>query len=309
MRTLNDHLRSKSVNSCPEWRWLRAGSIRSSRRRTLAAEQDTAVQHAVSFLAAIEKCKNELDWDDLREDRPDECEAYMYWVDPDMYNRPSARLDLKEVRRQAALEAYLLTGAPHTTVASRMGMTTPAVAIYETWFYDFRSKLNIPHWIGTHGLRGDVAGQNGISFEHLVRIFGLNYGIEAVDDLLRGTNYSAATKKALRQETSDHLMKGSAIASRNYINPISLLEAARGQLEIEDRRHQFDVQVGAEFRDKAQETYYETVESELGGMNWAVVEIPEKVEEFLPSTEKRLSVQLGYEPDLSIATAITPSSD
>lgn len=305
-----EFIRPGSIHACPEWRWLRAVSLRKQKRRSRATEKDPAVQEAIQYLDDMAECMDDFDWEELAERKSDETLAYSCWIDPaDFRLIGPSRPGHTEIRRQAALEAYLLADADYETISIKMGLPAEAVAVYERWFYDFRSRRNQLHWISTQGFRGDVAGQSGIEFEHLLRMFGYVHGVAAVDDLLRGTTYSEITRKALRQEISDHLVKSSAVAVRGRINPISTLEAMRGTLEIEDRRHQFDVETGASFKTQKENLYYDQVEQSFGGMNWAVINLPEDIEKALPAEEKRLAVTLGYEPDLSLKIANVESSN
>jgi hypothetical protein len=271
-------------------------------KRSLAFEKDAKVVEAYHFQKAIAACTNDYDYEDLFHSSPDKFTAASFWIEPVKFTTPviSDRPTVMEVRQQAALEAYMLTGATQEVVANKMGISRLAVSIYESWFYDFRPHYATAPWMSTFGMRGDVSGCSGCTFEHLLRQVGWKCGIEAVDDLLSGIQYGEATIEMLRTNNFHHLVKGAAVAARNVYHQATLFEAANRMIEAVDKRREIEVMAGNDYKSEDEKAHILQSEADLKSKAWCMVEAPKDAEESVPAVEKRISVQLGYEPDLSI---------
>jgi hypothetical protein len=297
----------------PEWRWKRASEALANRKRSPCFEKDEGVIAAMEFMDDMGRCFDQYDWERLNERLPDQYMAMTFWVDPDSMTtrtREDERPSIFQLRRHAALEAYLLSKLRHDEIAGRMGMTAEAVAIYETWFFDFRSHANSTVWITTKGVRGDVAGSNTCSFENVLRLHGWKYGPQRVDDLLTGTGFDDNLRKSLRDEMLDHLLKSSAISARNVYHQGVLFEATRGMLETSDRLREAEIAAGKDFRSQSEKNYIEQIEAEMKGHSWCMLQVPDPVAKQTPAKEHRIAVQLGYDKDYSQLNSpnVTPSA-
>lgn len=299
--------------SFPEWRWRRASEAFAGRKRSPCFEKDPGVIAAIEFLDDMNRCFDQYDWERLSERLPDQYMAMTFWVEPDSMS-PRAREDERptifQIRRHAALEAYLLSGIRHDEIAGKMGMTAAAVAIYETWFFDFRPHINSTVWITTKGVRGDVAGSSTCSFEHILRLHGWKHGAKRVDDLLTGTGYNENLRKELRGETLDHLLKSAAISARNVYHQGVLFEATRGMLETSDRLREAEIAAGKDYRSQNEKNYIEQIEAEMRSHAWCMLKVPDPVAKQTPAKEHRVAVQLGYDKDYSVPSTpdISPSA-
>lgn len=286
----------------PEWRWLRASSAIQDRKRSPCFERDPGVRAAIDFLEMASQCVDQFDWERLKEKWPDEYTAVSFWVDPVTISTDTPkhrRPPIFQVRRHATLEAYLLAQLRHDTIAGKIGMSTAAVAIYENWFYDFRPHFNNTVWVTTKGIRGDIAGSNGCSFENILRLYGWKYGAGRVDDLLSGTGFDADFQRLLRDDMLGQLLKSSVIQSREIHHQVTLFEATRGMLETSDRLREAEIAAGQDFRSKSERNYIEQIEERMRTRKWCMVEVPDQVSQQLPAVESRLAVQLGYDKDYS----------
>lgn len=302
MKTGKEHLRQNTPFNSPEWRWQRAQWIHNEHKRSPALDSDLQVREAHRFLVRTLKCTNDYGWDRLWDEEPDNCMAISFWIDPVRFTpaKMAEKPDMLEIRRQAALEAYLLAQLPHQEVANKMGLTTEAVRTYEKWFYDFRPKMGVFNWITTYATRGDVSGASGCSFEHMLRLHGWKYGVQAVDELLTGTGYSDAVQSALRTEMKGHLVKSACVASRNVYSQATLFEATNRMLESGDRLKEIEITAGQDYHSDDEKKYIKQTEEDLAKHAWCMVEVPPKIEATISPVEKRISVRLGLEPDLSI---------
>lgn len=301
MKLGKENIRGNMPFSSPEWRWQRAQVIWGDQKMSISLEPDLEVRNAYYFLKKVLLCSSDYEWDKLCNAEPDNCMALSFWIDPVRFTPAGAtnRPDVFEVRRQAAIESYLLTGASADVVAKKVGITKEAVKRYESWFYDFRDKVDRMDWMPTYAMRGDVAGTSGCSFEHFIRAQAWQYGVEAVDDLLRGVGYSDATIKNLRRDVFSHLGKGGSIASRNIYHQATLMEALGRQTELHDRIKEMEIMAGKDYKSNEEKQYAERAESELASYAWCVVSVPEAVEAAIPKVEKRIAVQLGLSTDYS----------
>jgi hypothetical protein len=302
MRLGRDHLIPNSATACPEWRWLRAQRIFNEDKRSLAFEKDAKVIEAYQFIKATESCSNDYDYEDLFRAEPDKFTALQHWIDPIKFVTPvhADRPTVIESRRQAALEAYLLTGVTRDVVAERMGISIEAVGIYESWFYDFRPHFNTTSWISTYAIRGDVAGTSGCYFDHILRLVGWKGGLKEVNELLAGIKYSESTINLLQSDTFHQLLKGSAVSSRNVHHQATLFEAMNRMVETVDKRKEIEILAGKDFKSEGERDYILQTAKDIESKAWCMVDTTKDVEDFAPAVEKRIAVQLGYEPDLSI---------
>lgn len=295
-----------SPHRAPEWRWLTAQKAIAERRCSPALEKDKEVVKAVKFLEIMSVCQDDWDFEDLYRKQPDAYLALSFWVPPSRYNAVIAteRPTIVEARRQATLEAYLLAGLPHDEVANKLCLTPEAVMVYENWFYDFRPRLGSVEWVSTQGIRGDVAGTSGCSFENLLRLYGWRYGAKMVDDLLAGTDLGDKTFETLRRDTLYHLTKNSAIMSRATYHHSVTFEAASRAQELHDRNLMAKVEAGQDFRSSDEAQWFTTISDEMQHQqDWKIQGIlPAELESQIPKAEHRLAVRLGFEPDLSNVT-------
>lgn len=299
MRLGNETISMFGPHRAPEWRWLRATWYRDKREASPAAQADEGVAAAYEFCNKLKKCRTQPDFERLYFQHPDEFHAVSFWVEP-VARASLLPEELKptiyDKRRQAAIEAYLLTEMKHDDIAVKLGVTPNVIGIYENWFFDFRPFLASPLIISSLYVRGDVAGSATCSFEHMLRLYGWKYGKDAVDQMLTGTGYNEKLEKHLRIDQKQHLLKTSAILARGCnAHPAVIFEATRGAVELDDKLRQVEIESGKAYESEEKTARIKEIRDDMNMHNWCMIEIPDGAEKDVNPVEHRLSVQLGYE--------------
>lgn len=300
MRLGDEKIAFASPHRAPEWRWLRATWLREKKEVSLAAQHDDGVRAAYEFSKQLYNCRSASDYERMYFKYPDEYSALSFWVEPvgNISRLPEERRPtIYDRRRQATIEAYLLSGINHDEIGLKLGVTPSAVGVYENWFFDFRKFRSSPLIISTLYIRGDVAGTHSCDFEHLLRLYGWKYGAQFVDELVSGTAYSEKLVDHLRADKLQHLVKNAALLARGAnIHPAAVFEATSRTLEIHDRRKQFDIENGKDFKSEEEANWVKELREDMNKQHWCMVDIPPGAEKSAQNVEHRLAVQLGYEP-------------
>jgi hypothetical protein len=155
----------------PAWRWQRSGYLFDHGRPPL--RQDDALTHqAWRFRRALNRCRTEVDREQLAQDYPALTAAHAFFT-------------TAEPLRRAEMEARLLAGSDDRTVAGKLGLSPAAVAAYHGLFFDVRPHLDAHVFILGVVLGGKPFGVlEPDDREAILKILGYQLGGEAVDAVL-----------------------------------------------------------------------------------------------------------------------------
>ena len=156
----------------PARRWLRAEHLLAHGRRPLWGRDDPLGWEAWRFRGGLARCRCEADRARLARCYPALAEAH------GLYRSA-------EPLRRAELEARLLAGEGDATVAAKVGLSAPGVAMYHDVFFDIRPRLGADFYILDVVLRGQAwyvpdPDDHGL----LLKLFAYQLGGPYVDVLL-----------------------------------------------------------------------------------------------------------------------------
>ena len=155
----------------PARRWLRAEYLLGHGRWPMRRD-DGATREAWRFRRGLGRCRGEAGRGRPAERFPEMAEAY-------------AAYTAAEPLRRAELEARLLAGQDDATVAAKVGLSAPGVAMYHDVFFDIRPRLGADFYILDVVLRGQAwyvpdPDDHGL----LLKLFAYQLGGPYVDVLL-----------------------------------------------------------------------------------------------------------------------------
>ena len=156
----------------PDHRWRRSGYLLRHRRWPFWGRDDPATWAAWRFRRGLRRCHCEPGRRRLARRYPALAEAHCLYRSA-------------EPLRRAELEARLLAGEDDATVAAKVGLSAPGVAMYHDVFFDIRPRLGADFYILDVVLRGQAwyvpdPDDHGL----LLKLFAYQLGGPYVDVLL-----------------------------------------------------------------------------------------------------------------------------
>lgn len=215
-----------------DWRFKRAQWLQEAGRYARRDRDDDYVLLCKRFLAAKQRCKDDLDDEALARKMPG------VWYAFKVYGRDDAD-------DRATFEARILADQSPEEIARRQDTTTEVVRWYEKLFFDVRNKLASRDYVCNRVL-GPAAhrGVRESDYGLLLKLYALAGGPLAVDALVEMNSRDGANPMSLREmagfwraDASDTLRRKAALAARcipvNLGTQVAILEAYHKLVELE----------------------------------------------------------------------------
>jgi hypothetical protein len=160
------------------WRWRRATFLAGQAEPDWHEQDDAWVRRALTFAAALDRCRDTTDWERLAGEMPEVYQAYVLFNSAD--DPPLLRW---------VIEARILANEPFEDIGRKCGLLPGAVEASERLFFSVRERLHADSWVICRVV-GPKAfyGMTEKDVDVWLKIVGYSAGPLALDSLLLHTS-------------------------------------------------------------------------------------------------------------------------
>lgn len=194
----------------PGWRWERARMIIEDRIPFSRRMDDPDILRAYQFRTGLNRCRDELDRAELKEEFPD-----IYWA-----HKIYSTDDNKRMLLKWELEARLLTGDIDRNIADRCDTLPSLVDAYEKIFFNVRPKLDKQSYIINQVIGPSVhSGMSSRAYDVLWKLFGYLHGPILLNAII------TTSINRPRPETPDEVARAAREIATNDLVRVAMIAA------------------------------------------------------------------------------------